>query len=78
MCAAAPRRWSRTALGDLLVADVSEGYSFLKNLTEDERVLSADQHKKEERRYEVCRSAVREMDPVTAEPSSTGATAMSI
>jgi predicted nucleotidyltransferase component of viral defense system len=54
-----------------MVADVSETYAFLKNLTEDERVLATDQHKKEEGRYEVCRSAVREVDPVPAETVST-------
>ncbi|WP_136626003.1 hypothetical protein [Bradyrhizobium macuxiense] len=54
-----------------MVADVSETYAFLKNLTEDERVLAADQHKKEEQRYDVCRGAVRDADPVPAETATT-------
>ncbi|MEY9524064.1 hypothetical protein ABIF70_005205 [Bradyrhizobium japonicum] len=61
-----------------MVADVSETYSFLKNLTADERALSADQHKKEGARYEACRDAVREMDAVQEESASTEAKTMSI
>lgn len=47
-----------------MVADVSETYGFLANLTEDERVLASDQHKKEGGRYETCRTAVRDADHV--------------
>lgn len=50
-----------------MVADVEATYGFLKNLTEDERVLASDQHKKEIGRYEACRTTVRDADPVPSE-----------
>ncbi|MGY3443305.1 nucleotidyl transferase AbiEii/AbiGii toxin family protein [Bradyrhizobium sp. USDA 4473] len=50
-----------------MVADVSDTYAFLRNLTADELTLTADQYKKEAGRYEVCRDAVREADAATPE-----------
>ena len=72
------RRFPRPEAFKRMVADVSETYSFLNNMAEDERALTADQHKKERERYEVCRGAVSEMDPVPAERPSADATAMGI
>jgi hypothetical protein len=55
-----------------MVADVSETYAFLRNLTDEERTLSSDQYKKDVGRYETSRAGVRALDPTPRDPTPSG------